>query len=154
MLSNLNHMKAHVVGVAFLMLPTGVFAQQTTDPISDKGVCVPHLEKRIIRLAKVREYTRALAVANRFEEATRSRFGLEAPCFARALAHRANFLQLMSRPLEAAPLFEQSLAIYRRQLPVDHPELSLALNNLGSNLFWQRRYAEAARLHEEALDLR
>jgi tetratricopeptide (TPR) repeat protein len=70
------------------------------------------------------------------------------------LQHHATFLQLLSRVLDAAPLFEESLAIYRKELPADHPELTLAINNLGSNLFWQRRYAEAAKLHEEALQSR
>jgi tetratricopeptide (TPR) repeat protein len=34
------------------------------------------------------------------------------------------------------------------------PKLSLALNNYGVNLFWPRRCKDAARVHEEALDLR
>jgi CHAT domain-containing protein/Tfp pilus assembly protein PilF len=144
------------VGIAavFLMRANEVLAQTAATPPPKQTLCIAHLEKRIIQLAKLREYTRALAVANEFQEATRSRFGSESTCFARALSHRASFLQLMSRPQEAAPLFEQTLAIYQRLLPADHADLTLALNNWGSNLFWQRRYAEAARLHEEALERR
>jgi tetratricopeptide (TPR) repeat protein len=144
------------VGIAavFLMPAKEVLAQTVATPLSKQTFCIAHLEKRIIQLAKLREYAGALAVANEFQEAARGRFGSESTCFARALNHRASFLQLMSRPLEAAPLFEQALAIYQRQLPADHADLTLALNNWGSNLFWQRRYTEAARLHEEALERR
>jgi CHAT domain-containing protein/tetratricopeptide (TPR) repeat protein len=112
------------------------------------------MERQISAMLRGREYAKAMVVVKEFEQAVQLRFGVDSICYARAMANRASLFQVLNQVMDAAPLFEQSLAIYRRHLSPDHPELTLVMSNLGVNLFWQRQYAYAARLHEEALALR
>ena len=49
---------------------------------------------------------------------------------------------------------EQALAICRKALPPDHPDIAQSLNNLGLVQDDLRDYAGAKRSHEEALAIR
>jgi hypothetical protein len=117
-------------------------------------LCIEDLEKRIHSLSAVQNYAEALSVAEEFDQETLIHFGVRSECHARALSQRATLLWLQNHPAESGPLFEQALAIYRAELPADDPAVTLALTYLGDQRFWMRQYTEAARLHEEALDLR
>ena len=144
-----------IISSSILMfLATFAAVAQNTSANSTVQRCEEEVEKTLGEHLRARDYASALPVVERLEQVSKSRFGEASGCYARAMAHKATVLQLLNRLIEAEPLFESSLQIYRRHLPGDHPEVTLALNNLGSHRFWMRRYAEAARLHEEALELR
>ena len=49
---------------------------------------------------------------------------------------------------------EQALAIRRKSLPPDHPDIADSLNNLGSVQCELREYAAAKQSHEQALAIR
>ena len=49
---------------------------------------------------------------------------------------------------------EQALAIRRKSLPPDHPDIATSLNNLGVVQYELREYAAAKQSHEEALAIR
>jgi hypothetical protein len=55
---------------------------------------------------------------------------------------------------EAIVLFEEALAMRRRLLPADHPDIARSLDNLASSRSSQGEYAQGALLHEEALAMR
>ena len=46
---------------------------------------------------------------------------------------------------------EQALAIRRKSLPQDHPDIAYSLNNLGNVQYILREYAAAKQSHEQAL---
>jgi tetratricopeptide (TPR) repeat protein len=52
---------------------------------------------------------------------------------------------------EAAALLEEALAMQRRLLPEDHPDIATSLNNLANCHESQGEYGKAVLLHEEAL---
>ena len=49
---------------------------------------------------------------------------------------------------------EQALAIRRKSLPPDHPDIATSLNNLGNVQYELREYAAAKQSHEQALAIR
>ena len=49
---------------------------------------------------------------------------------------------------------EQALAICRKSLPPDHPDIATSLNNLGIVQYALREYAAAKQSHEQALAIR
>ena len=49
---------------------------------------------------------------------------------------------------------EQALAIRRKSLPPDHPDIAHSLNNLGMVQYELREYAAAKQSHEQALAIR
>ena len=49
---------------------------------------------------------------------------------------------------------EQALAIRRKSLPPDHPDIAYSLNNLGKVQYELREYAAAKQSHEQALAIR
>jgi serine/threonine protein kinase/tetratricopeptide (TPR) repeat protein len=55
---------------------------------------------------------------------------------------------------EARPLLEKALAVRRRLLPKDHPDLAASLHNLGWLRHMTGDYDEAERLYREALTIR
>ena len=55
---------------------------------------------------------------------------------------------------EAEPWFKQCLAVTRRRLGEEHPDVATSLNNLAALYNFQGRYKEAEPLHLKALDLR
>ncbi|WP_287710569.1 tetratricopeptide repeat protein [Microcystis sp. M076S1] len=55
---------------------------------------------------------------------------------------------------EAEPWFKQCLAVTRRRLGEEHPDVATSLNNLAALYNSQGRYKEAEPLHLKALDLR
>src|SRR5208337_779065 len=54
----------------------------------------------------------------------------------------------------AKPLLEQALAIRRKSLPADHPDIATSLDNLGLVQSALREYAAAKQSHEQALAIR
>ena len=49
---------------------------------------------------------------------------------------------------------EQALAIRRKSLPPDHPDIATSLNNLGAVQYALREYAAAKQCYQEALAIR
>lgn len=120
----------------------------------DPNPCSPEIQARIASAINSQNYEDALATANELEQSTITGFGRDSRCYAGALGERAVILQLLNRGVEAEPIFKDALALARQHSDPDDPKLALILNNYGVNLFWMRRYQEAAKLHEEALELR
>src|SRR5262249_5721108 len=116
--------------------------------------CDVELEGRISAAVSAQNYNEALAVADELEKNASIKMGAESRCFAASLSERATLLQLVDRGFEAPPIFERAIELLRQTSDPQDPKLSLALNNYGVNLYFLRRYAEAARRHEEALELR
>src|SRR5262245_22761750 len=89
-------MPASLTVAAILALaPAVASAQQATAGPLQPTICMAEYESRIVELSQARQYTQALAVAGAFEAAAQSRFDADNACYARALAHRATFLQLL-----------------------------------------------------------
>jgi CHAT domain-containing protein len=116
--------------------------------------CEPELERQITSEISARKYNEALIASRELKQTARARFGEDSRCYADALAREAVALQLLERPAEAGPLFEHALALFRKIGPSDDPKLTLTLNNFGVHRFQLRQYPDAAKLHEEALELR
>jgi CHAT domain-containing protein len=83
-----------------------------------------------------------------------SEFGAESACSAQAHLLRGTAQQLLGRFEDAGRSFDDAVRLFRLSVPTDHPARTLALNNLGVQRFFMRRYDEALRAHEEALDSR
>jgi CHAT domain-containing protein len=145
----------HLLLLGGLWLINTASAQQPAGPpaaVADR--CAAEIEARLASAIATREYDRALGVAEELGQVAIARFGKESRCYADAVAQKAAVLQLLDRIGEAGPLFEQAVDLFRQYAPPDDPKLTLALNNLGFHLFQMRQYEKAARIHEEALELR
>jgi CHAT domain-containing protein len=141
--------------VAYLLPVDAVRAQHQVRPLpAVVDRCVADIESRIASATAARKYDEAIAAAEEFRQVTRARFGEESRCFADALAQGAAVLQVFDRGIEAAPLFERALGLFRKYASPDDPKLTLTLNNLGVHYYQMRQYDRAARVHEEALELR
>src|SRR5882757_4353515 len=153
------HLRWACLGWAFLVLliangNVAAAPKAAPAPNATLDQCETGLESQIASATNARRYQQALAAARELKQAARARFGENSRCYADALAREAVALQLLERPAEAGPLFEQSLALFRKIGPDDDPKLTLTLNNFGVHRFQLRQYQDAARLHEEALELR
>lgn len=63
-------------------------------------------------------------------------------------------LDALGRPIEAEPLYRQSLAVRIAELGPDDPAVATSYNNLGFNLDGQGRHADAAPAYRRALSIR
>jgi CHAT domain-containing protein len=145
----------HLLLLGGLWLVNAASAQQPAGPpAAAVDRCAAEIEARLASAIAVREYGRALGVAEELGQVAIARFGKESRCYADALAQKAVVLQLLDSIGEAGQLFQQALDLFRQYGPTDDPKLTLALNNLGVHLFQMRQYDKAARIHEEALELR
>lgn len=63
-------------------------------------------------------------------------------------------LDALGRPIEAEPLYRQSLAVRIAELGPDDPAVATSYNNLGFNLDGQGRYADATPAYQRALRIR
>ena len=126
-------------------------AQEQRSPF---GPCAPEIEGKIAAAILALDYSKALASTNQLEQDASTRFGNASRCYGAALSEQAAALQLLNRGIEAEPIFERAIALLRQHSGPNDPKLALALSNYGVNLFWTRRYQDAARAHEEALELR
>ncbi len=140
--------------IAPLIFALANFSPAANVQASDANPCSPDIEARIASEINSQNYKDALETANELEQSAIARFGRNSRCYAGALGERAVILQLLNRGVEAEPIFQNALALARQHSEPDDPKLTLILNNYGVNLFWMRRYQEAAKLHEEALELR
>lgn len=116
--------------------------------------CSPQIEQKIARAVSAQSYNDALAEVDSLESDAIGRFGKASRCYGVALAERAAIFQLLDRNVEATPILEKAIELLRSTTDPSDSRLLLALNNYGVNLFVLRRYKEAARVHEEVLDLR
>jgi CHAT domain-containing protein/Tfp pilus assembly protein PilF len=66
----------------------------------------------------------------------------------------ASNLDALGRPIEAEPLYRQSLAVRIAELGPDDPAVATSYNNLGFNLDGQGRHADAAPAYQRALRIR
>lgn len=137
--------------VGLTIVPDMGSAQGPTDRVSS---CAPEIEARIAKAISSTNYRDTLAAADEFEKDSLVRFGETSRCYAVALSERGVALHLINRGIEAPPVFEKSIALLRQTSGIQDPRLALSLSNYGVVLFWMRRYSDAARAHEEALELR
>ena len=72
---------------------------------------------------------------------------------ARALNNLASLYQEEGKPEAAVPLYERSLAIYRKVFGEEDPGVALELANLASLSFEQKNWARAASLWQESTAL-
>lgn len=73
---------------------------------------------------------------------------------ARRLAEKGVTLYQKNQYADAEPLFREALAIARRALPAEHPDVATCLNNLAGVLYLMGRTSEAEPLFREALATR
>jgi CHAT domain-containing protein len=139
--------------ISFLVVGGSAFAESAKQGRAPSR-CIPEIETRLSSAVSARKYSDALGLSESFATAAKLRFGENSYCHGVSLASRAEILQLAARGTEAGPLFERALSLLRSHGEPTDPKLTLTLNNFGHYLYWLRRYAEAARVHEEALDLR
>lgn len=116
--------------------------------------CLDALEQRVKSMMVERAFEQALHLAGEMASESARRFPANHVCRARALQFQGTLLQLVGNHPASGAALEQALAIYRKALSDDDPELTLTLNNLGMQRFWMRQYEDAARLHEEAYQAR
>jgi CHAT domain-containing protein/tetratricopeptide (TPR) repeat protein len=129
-------------------------AAQTPDTWIAATVCKPETAQLIVEFFDNKNFDRALTTADTFLGVARNEFGANSGCTAQALFLRATALQLLGRIEDAGQPFDDAVAMFRKHVKPAHPALSLALNNQGAHRFWMRHYGDAARVHEEALELR
>jgi CHAT domain-containing protein/tetratricopeptide (TPR) repeat protein len=91
-------------------------------------------------------YARALGIAQRWEPEDLDLALIE--------GNVASNLDALGRPIEAEPLYRQSLAVRIAELGPDDPAVATSYNNLGFNLDGQGRHADAAPAYRRALDIR
>ena len=72
---------------------------------------------------------------------------------ARAKINRAEVLGHLEQDAAAARLYESAIATYETQLPEDHPEITVGLNNLGTIYRAQGRFADAESLYRRAIGI-
>jgi tetratricopeptide (TPR) repeat protein len=70
---------------------------------------------------------------------------------ATALLSAANTQSKLGRYAEALDLREEALAVYRRVLPADHPDIAKAMVALANSRSELGRFTEALDLREQAL---
>ncbi len=131
-----------------------VFAQVFITSKSIAAICFVQEQAEITRKVSSQTYQGLETLTADLLSRSLKKFGKGSECHAEILQSRGLVLQLLARPAEAEPLLEESEKLLRKLTREGDPRRHLALNNLGSNRFWMRRYKEAARLHEEALTLR
>jgi tetratricopeptide (TPR) repeat protein len=66
----------------------------------------------------------------------------------------ANTQYALGRHAEALDLREQALAVYRRVLPADHPDIAMVMTCTANSYSELGRHAEALQLHEQVLAVR
>lgn len=101
-------------------------------------------------LSQVREYAAADAPLKRAVEIGR-KSGSETLGFSTSLNNYGANLEDLGRPAEAAAAYAEALAIRRKILPADHPQIATSLNNLGYSARKAGRLDEAAARFREAL---
>lgn len=116
--------------------------------------CAPAIEGRVSNAIAARNYDEALAAIDLLGRDAIERFGEHSRCYGIALSERAALLQFLDHNVESQPLFDKAISVLRQTSDPLDPKFSLALSNYGVTLAALRRYKEAARLHEEALDYR
>ena len=109
---------------------------------------------QIGKLAAEAKYKEALAIAGQFAEISRKQEGPVSLPYARATSWKAFLHLILGDHGEAAPLFEEALAIYEKRLKPDDPELATAISNLGISRETDGHQEDAERLFRRALEIR
>ncbi|WP_230966804.1 tetratricopeptide repeat protein [Nostoc commune] len=65
----------------------------------------------------------------------------------------AGLYKSTKRYSEAEPLFQQALALWKRLLGDNHPNVATSLNNLAGLYKSTKRYSEAEPLYQQALEI-
>jgi tetratricopeptide (TPR) repeat protein len=133
---------------SIVILSLGLICCSTAPAQSDD---LDALYKRVTELYQAGKYAEAVPLAERYAEATKTRYGSEAPQYATALNNLAQLLKDANRPAEAEPLFRRALAIDEKSLGPYHPHVARDLNNLAELLKDANRPAEAKPLYARAL---
>jgi CHAT domain-containing protein len=101
------------------------------------------------------DFAAAEREARRFEQAVRSRFGVDHQYYGRALHNLALAIYYggayNGRAAEAEPLFKRTLAIFEKTLGRDHADVANALDGLSAVYNLQGRHAESIPLATRAL---
>ena len=137
--------------------------QQTEEKRGKKDASLATLYARMGQIYKqrlergeCRDYQQELALAIAyFSKAAglQKELGLEED-FAPTLSNLAYLYYSQGRYSEAEPLLVQALALRKRLLGEEHPDVAESLNNLAELYRSQGRYSEAEPLYEQALALR
>ncbi|WP_235536260.1 MULTISPECIES: CHAT domain-containing tetratricopeptide repeat protein [unclassified Sphingomonas] len=99
------------------------------------------------RFSEARDlYAKALGIALRWEPEDLDLALIE--------GNVASNLDALGRPIEAEPLYRQSLAVRIAELGSDNPAVATSYNNLGFNLDGQGRHVDAAPAYRRALRIR
>jgi tetratricopeptide (TPR) repeat protein len=96
--------------------------------------------------AALGEMDAALASFLRAEKITEANFGTASVRAGRAKINRAEVLSRLERHAEAERLYVAALRIYEMELPPNHPELNIPLNNLGMTYRALERYDDAEKV--------
>ncbi len=112
---------------------------------------VREMNRQIATLEEKGRHSKALSMARKALEQTRFLLGEATLAEADAMGTVAFLLMDLGRYQEAEPLVTARLAIYRLELPPEHPAIALGLNSLGVVLTELGRYEEAESRHRDAL---
>jgi len=102
--------------------------------------------------AAMGELDAALASFERAEEITERNFGAASVRAGRAKINRAEVLSRFERHGEAERLYAAALRIYEMELPPNHPELNIPLNNLGITYRALQRFDDAEKVLKRVIE--
>jgi tetratricopeptide (TPR) repeat protein/CHAT domain-containing protein len=107
--------------------------------------------KRYEEFRTAGNYSAALLEAQKYEAATRAKFGADHPSYAFALNLLAIVYQAQGKYADAEPRFQRALAIWEKTLGASHPNVAAALVNVANVYQAEGRYADAEPLYRRAL---
>ncbi len=109
-------------------------------------------EARIYNLDERNRYEEAISLSDEFANAMFAQSGAGLP-FAQAISLKAYLLLKLGRLDQATALFEQALAVYRKNVQTSDPALARALGNLGVAYQQGGRHDEAGQLFKQSLEI-
>ena len=116
------------------------------------GVARPQsLDAQVDQLIEENKLAEAAVIARKNIEQSTQTNGPEHPNTATKVTTLALIYDMLDKPDESVPLFQQALAIFEKSAGPDHPDTAQALSNLGFSYKKQHNYDEAEKLFERAL---
>jgi tetratricopeptide (TPR) repeat protein len=111
------------------------------------------LNAKVIRMYKMKKYTKAIPVAQKALDAAESEHGSDSPQTVLALNNLALLYKKTKKYKAAEPLYLRALTISEKILPSGHPDFAVPLNNLAMYYDSQKHYKKADEYANRAIQI-
>jgi len=111
------------------------------------------LNQQITQLYQAGKYGEAIAVAQRYVDVARKRYGEEDARYATAISWLGSIYRAQRKYDLAEPLFRRALAIDEKRLGPEHPDVASLLGNLAALLADTKRLSEAIAVAQRYVDV-